>query len=521
MIFALMAAAALGSTAAPSPATSAVPSSIPPAVVNTLPEGTYTFQGVAAGQVVLRSTVVVRHSDAGIVVDENESVLGAQGTTLTHAAMRLTADLHPIHYDATYGAGGDMPIPVKVDFTPTGASVTAKGQTLAITLAANTSRFVILDGALLSGFLLLPQEMRGQSAVTGLAPVLAFTTPLTAGSDNPPRPKDLSDRESHLSILGPVPFVEWFDPATGIVDEIDVPSQTLVIKLQFRSAATNGASTPAPLPNSSPLPLGAQHYRNSEISFRSADGTRLAGTLSLPATPRRGRPGVLMLVGSGNVDRDERIGPNLIFAQLGHALSNAGYTVLRYDKRGIGKSGGDPYAGVRRALIADATAAVEFFRQQPGVSGNEIFALGHSEGAMLATALGANSLLRLRGVVLLGPPALPLDQVVTKQARNAPAALIGAIRASSWYKSYLRHDPAQEIKAVRTPLLVLQGAQDENVLAADTPRLVNAARLRNNDVTAVYLKGDSHEFLAKDLMTPQHLDPAMIKALLAWLARHS
>lgn len=520
MLLALMAAAALDATPAPSPAASASASSPAPIVVNALPDGTYMFQGVAAGHVVLRSTVVVRHGDAGIVVDENESVLGAQGSTATHATMRLTTDLHPIRYEATYGVGG-TPIPVKVDFSPSGATETAKGQTLAMTLAANTSRFVLLDGALLSGFLLLPQEMRGQAAVTGLAPVVAFSTALTVADDDPPRPKGVSDRDAHLSIVGPVPFVEWFDPSTGIVDEIDVPSQTLVVTLQSRSAATNSSATPAPLPNSAPLSLGAQHYSNREVSFRSADGTRLAGTLSLPVAPRSGRPGVVMLVGSGNVDRDERIGPNLIFTQIAHALGNTGFAVLRYDKRGIGKSGGDPYSGVRNALIADAKAAVNFFRQQPGVNPKDVFALGHSEGAMLAIAVGADRSLALRGVVLLGPPALPLDQVIAKQARSAPAALIGAIRASGWYKSYLGRDPAQEIRAVQAPLLVLQGAQDENVLAADTPRLVNAARSHDKDVTAVYFKGDSHEFLAKDLMTPQHLDPAMIKALLAWLARHS
>lgn len=521
MILAFIAAAALDSTPVPSPGASAIPSSTPSALVNALPDGTYTFQGVAAGHVVLRSTVIVRRTDAAVTVDENESVVGAQGTTATHATTRLTPDLHPIRYDATYGASAGTPIPVSVDFTPSGATETAKGQTLAITLTANTSRFVILDGALLTGFLLLPHEMRGQSAVTGLAPVVAFSTALTAGNDNPPRPKGVSDRDAHLSILGPVPFVEWYDPVAGIVDEIDVPSQALIISLQSHSTATKSEATPSPLPNSAPLALGAQHYHNREVSFTSADGTRLAGTLSLPASLRHDRPGVIMLVGSGSVGRDERIGPNLIFGQIAHALGNAGYAVLRYDKRGIGNSGGDPYSGVRSALIADATAAVKFFRQQPEVNRNAIFALGHSEGAMLATALGADSSLRLRGVVLLGPPALPLDQVITKQARNAPAALIGAIRSSRWYKSYVGHDPAQEIQAVPTPLLVLQGEKDENVLASDTPRLVRAARLRNKNVSVLYFKGDSHEFLAKDLMTPQYIDPAMVKALLAWLSRHS
>lgn len=127
----------------------------------------------------------------------------------------------------------------------------------------------------------------------------------------------------------------------------------------------------------------------------------------------------------------------------------------------------------------------------------------------------------MRGIALLGAPAIPLNQVIAKQARLAPAAIIAAIRNSRWYKSYLDHDPAKEIRKVRAPILILQGGRDQNVLASDTPRLVNAANATNTDVSVHYFRADNHEFLPGGELTPQYVDPAMIKVLLGWLQAHS
>ena len=90
----------------------------------------------------------------------------------------------------------------------------------------------------------------------------------------------------------------------------------------------------------------------------AANGFTLAGTISKPlqpAAPSAGAtanpaakqsapfvryPAVILVGGSGPADRDEFAFNIPIFAQVAGALSDAGFLVLRYDKRGVGQSGG-------------------------------------------------------------------------------------------------------------------------------------------------------------------------------------
>ena len=57
---------------------------------------------------------------------------------------------------------------------------------------------------------------------------------------------------------------------------------------------------------------------------------------------------VVLIGGSGPTDRDETVAGIPIFGQIARDLVAAGFIVVRYDKRGVGQSGGR--AGVRRRL---------------------------------------------------------------------------------------------------------------------------------------------------------------------------
>lgn len=88
-------------------------------------------------------------------------------------------------------------------------------------------------------------------------------------------------------------------------------------------------------------------------------------------------------------------------------------------------------------------------------------------------------------------------------------------------------DPAVAIAKVPCPILILQGTKDIQVLAADTPRLVEAARAAGRNVTVVMLKGDDHLFInlpgdqtstINEYFTPSYLDPALFTAIDTWLS---
>ena len=180
---------------------------------------------------------------------------------------------------------------------------------------------------------------------------------------------------------------------------------------------------------------------------------------------------MLLVHGSGCIDRDETIGPNKIFAQIANNLSNAGYAVLRYDKRSCGKSGGT--FAVRDRLIADARDALAFVRAQPEVDAKSVYVLGHSEGGELAPSIAIADR-HLAGIVLMAPPALPLEQILMQQLlRNVPAARQAAARrkvralfatvesgkgktgADRWLRSSFGIDPIKLIAQVPCPILIL------------------------------------------------------------------
>src|SRR4029079_12902940 len=73
-----------------------------------------------------------------------------------------------------------------------------------------------------------------------------------------------------------------------------------------------------------------------------ANGFSLAGTVTTPPTVagRLRSPGIVLIGGSGPTDRDETVAGIQVFAQLAGALAKDGAVVLRYDKRGVGQSGG-------------------------------------------------------------------------------------------------------------------------------------------------------------------------------------
>ncbi|HZD35712.1 MAG TPA: hypothetical protein VE130_10945, partial [Nitrososphaeraceae archaeon] len=68
--------------------------------------------------------------------------------------------------------------------------------------------------------------------------------------------------------------------------------------------------------------------------------------LTLPAISNGSFPGVLLIPGSGAADMDEYLPPELAgvengstpFRQIANYLSERGFAVLRYDKRGVGEN---------------------------------------------------------------------------------------------------------------------------------------------------------------------------------------
>jgi hypothetical protein len=247
------------------------------------------------------------------------------------------------------------------------------------------------------------------------------------------------------------------------------------------------------------------------ITFRSG-GLTLAGTLTEPRGTDRG-PGVLLVVGSGPIDRNsdlKRI-PLGITRIVADHLAAAGIASLRFDKRGIGQSEGDYRSSGFKDNVADAAAGLEFLRSLPTVDPEAAFVVGHSEGALIATAIAAGEA-PPAGAVLLAGTAQTGEEVLRAQARRLPGMLprpiqrlnkllrvdveksqirrVEKLKASTddvvrmqglvkvnarWFREFMAFDPAEALAQAGVPILAITGAEDQQVEPGDIDLMRRAA----------------------------------------------
>ena len=75
---------------------------------------------------------------------------------------------------------------------------------------------------------------------------------------------------------------------------------------------------------------------------------------------------MVLVGGSGPLDRDGTVAGIPVYGQLANALADAGFLVLRYDKRGIGQSGGRIETAGFADYAEDLRAAVKFVARPQG-----------------------------------------------------------------------------------------------------------------------------------------------------------
>jgi pimeloyl-ACP methyl ester carboxylesterase len=242
------------------------------------------------------------------------------------------------------------------------------------------------------------------------------------------------------------------------------------------------------------------------ITFQS-DSLTLSGTFLLPGE-ETSYPAVLLIPGSGQVDRDENSPKIAINAmrEIAELLAGHGIASLRYDKRGVGQSPGDYWTTGYYDRITDARAALEWMKTNPHVNHQQIFLLGHSEGCGISAKLGAENK-DLAGIILLAGWAQPGQDMLIWQAEKVFAGMKGInawlvrklridirkaqlkqfarIRRSKkdtyrqfhvrinarWLREFLSYNPADDLNNVSIPVLAITGSKDIQVDPADLDRM--------------------------------------------------
>lgn len=208
--------------------------------------------------------------------------------------------------------------------------------------------------------------------------------------------------------------------------------------------------------------------------FNEIADTVVTGDIHLPATimmpaDARDVPIVVMVHGSGALDRDETIYTNKPFRDIASGLARKGIATLRYDKRTYVYR--QPVASMDDETILDALSAIRLARRHS----NRVYLLGHSLGAMLAPVIAERSEESLAGIIMMAAPARDMDIVVRQQfdyllpsgaSPDFKEQQIENLRQRSPH--YLQ--PQGQTAAARRltlPMLILQGERDYQVTMED------------------------------------------------------
>jgi len=273
----------------------------------------------------------------------------------------------------------------------------------------------------------------------------------------------------------------------------------------------------------------ARNPTDSDVTI-PANGFNIAGTLTSPAAMGRLRhPTIVLVAGSGPIDRDETVAGIPVFTQLAGALAERGFLVLRYDKRGIGQSGGRTETATLQDYGDDLVSIVKWLAKRDDVDTRRIAVVGHSEGGLVAMLAAAREK-KIGSVVLAASPGTSGAQLILEQQQHQ-LSLAGVTDAEKqdkvalqekiqqavvtgkgwdeipaelrkqadipWFRSLLMFDPAVQMSRFKQPVLVIQGDLDVQVPPHHADKLGELARQRKKAgaVEVVHIPSVNHLFV--------------------------
>ncbi len=213
-------------------------------------------------------------------------------------------------------------------------------------------------------------------------------------------------------------------------------------------------------------------------------------------------PVVLIIAGSGPTDRNgnsEAGGLNTdAYKMLADSLRNAGIACLRYDKRGVGESAGAIVSedSMRFGhIVDDAVGLIKMLKKDSRFS--KIIIAGHSEGSLVGMLAAQKE--KVAGFISISGVAQRADKIIEKQLRiqSTDLAELATVIMDSLSKGYLvkkvdpltdlfrpsvqpymiswlKYEPAKEIKKLTIPALIIQGDVDLQVAVEEAEQLKKA-----------------------------------------------
>lgn len=478
--------------------------------------------------VFFRGTPVGREEVIVVKVQEGWVV---RGSSRLGQPIDITSRVAEVRYDAEWrptslhieGIVRGQDVSLKTRFADGRASSTiavqGKEQAEEDPVAADT---IVLPNAFLGSYAALARRLQGKTAGAELRGYIApqAEVPIRVVTATPERietPKSVINVTRYALVItnpppaGDLPMNLWADE-NGDLIRMQIPTQSLELAREDIASAAS-RTTAFSLPGDEPVTIPAL-------------GFNLAATITRPkaAAPA---PAVILIGGSGPTDRDETVAGIPIFGQVARDLVDAGFAVVRYDKRGVGQSGGRAESATIADYAEDARAILNWLEDQKGIDKDRIGVVGHSEGGLAAMLLAGRERGKVKAIALIAAPStdgatvvleqqklvlskMPIEDAertekTALQERINNAVIKGTgwndipeaarrVADTPWFYSFLTFDPKKALNDTRQPVLIVQGELDTQVMPYHADRLAEMARARRTKaaVEVVKVPGVNH-----------------------------
>jgi pimeloyl-ACP methyl ester carboxylesterase len=253
----------------------------------------------------------------------------------------------------------------------------------------------------------------------------------------------------------------------------------------------------------------------SPVLLQTLSGT-ISGTLTTPKEISGKIPVVLIIAGSGPIDRDGNSAKLSLatnnYRMIAEALGKENIASLRYDKRMVGESA----AGMKEDnlrfddYVDDAIGLINLLKEDKRFS--KIIVLGHSEGSLVGMLAAASTQESTNAFISVAGAGRRADIVLKEQMKSQPAYIsegfskvldslaVGKLQKNvnsslyfvarpsiqNYLMSWCKFDPEKEIRNVKVPVLITQGMNDLQVKTED------ATNLKKSGFTLSLIPGMNH-----------------------------
>jgi uncharacterized protein len=438
-----------------------------------------------------------------------------KGSSRLGPPIDITTRIAEVNYDSEWrprslnvdGVVRGQDVSLKATFSDTQASsvfaVQGAPQSKVDDVTADT---IVLPNTFLGAYAALARRLQGKAAGAELRGYIAPQAEVTirvmaAVAERIETPKGVINATRYaMTFNNPPPAGDlvvnlWAD-GDGALLRMNIPAQQVeMAREDIASAASRTSSFANPGDETVTIP---------------GVGFSLAGTITKPSSDKP-LPAVILIAGSGAADRDETVAGVPIFGHIARDLAAAGYFVVRYDKRGVGQSGGRPESATIADYAEDARQVVLWLEKRKDVDKNRIAIAGHSEGGLAAMLIAGRERSKVAALVLIAAPSTSGSEVVIEQqkyllskmpiddAQRAEkealqekintAVIKGTgwadipeqarrIADTPWFYSFLTFNPEKAMNETRQPVLIVQGELDAQVRPHHADKLAAMARAR-------------------------------------------